>query len=462
MSITIRLLLCLCAGCFVATASAKVQWAPLERDTIFTIEGVSYSSKAVNTLVGAVQSQNTSVTTGSMIEGIIENALLYRSLTGANPIPGESKKHADENDHDDHAGHSHNLGLASGVQKEYAQLLGRVLAYNPDKALQANLLNNKTYDEQRLRSLLSISSDTVKAKKGMISETIGSEQAETLEDFAVAWFKIADDVQSVSLWDVYSVSNVHDRTAIRRADKTAIAKVSREIIATKLHEQAIAAKYQWLRADFSDLEKMVLHKQFKQAYLKESGIVQDLHHDSALLNGFKVKVTNAEVDAYYSEHQEDFVQVGSVIARHITVRTQKEADQVYEKINDGMSFDAAVKAYSIAEDKHNTIPGELGFINKNDKSLTFVKKLALIQPVGKASTPYRMLDGKTYELLWIDEKKPQQIPLSDKSVRNEIETILAREKSMAHYESLRKQLVSEANIVLNRYMVPEAVYGIEK
>ncbi|MBR2611469.1 MAG: peptidyl-prolyl cis-trans isomerase, partial [Clostridia bacterium] len=60
-----------------------------------------------------------------------------------------------------------------------------------------------------------------------------------------------------------------------------------------------------------------------------------------------VKVTDEEVEAFYNEHPEAFMQGETVNASHILVATEEEALSVYAKIAGGeMTFEDAAKEYS--------------------------------------------------------------------------------------------------------------------
>ena len=148
-------------------------------------------------------------------------------------------------------------------------------------------------------------------------------------------------------------------------------------------------------------------------------------------------------------NQNEFIQVSRVKARHITLANQQDADNVYQQLQQGMKFSEAIKLYSIAPDKADNPSGQLGLINKNSKNLTFRQKLALIQPVDKASTPYRMLDGNSYEILIVDEKSPEFLPLTDKSVRASIVNKLARLKAATHLEKVKNRLVILSDVKIN-------------
>ncbi len=59
-----------------------------------------------------------------------------------------------------------------------------------------------------------------------------------------------------------------------------------------------------------------------------------------------VKVTDAEVKAYYDAHPQNFTQPQSRVVRHILVKSKALADKLYSQIKNGGDFAALAKKYS--------------------------------------------------------------------------------------------------------------------
>lgn len=394
-----------------------------------------------------------------LIKGVIENHLLA--------LAADDEAHAGENEHsDDHsaghsAGHSdehskahdHTLGLYSETYSEYRELLSLLSVTKPPfKAEQVMVplgdRNNLTESIERLLG----SGQTIHDEhhEGAVNRIqvrgeFSDEYIALAKKTVVGRYQLPGEaVTPVFYWDVYLAQSIKNRSKVGRGDVGSIKQGVHDLVDLKLLEQYVKKSKALTDQDLSTLWQIVWDKQYKQQYYLETGIVMDLHHDQPLLNRFKRTVTDADIEKYYLEHRADFIQVGSVVARHITVATQTKADFVYEKLRSGMSFDKAVERYSLSKDG-----GSLGFINKNDKNLSFVKKLALIQAVGRVSTPYRMLDGKSYEIILVDKKEPEPLPLSDKSVRNQITNTLAVRKAKSDLQQSFSRWFNKHDIVLN-------------
>jgi len=457
----------LMGGLLPAAAIGDVAIAGLDKDIAFSIDGNVFTYRGYQQFHSlALQQQSKrrgsapvldSAAGGeSLLKGLIENHLLSLSANEgtddhsdhAGHSDDHEDEHADEHSNDD--GHGHEIELYVDTYDEYRDLLALLLKKKPSLVFEQVVVAKKATDnlseslEKLLRSGQAAQS-SVKNNRIVSQESFSESQEEQAKELVVGQYQIPkQDVTSVFYWDVYRIQSVQNKAKVRRGDLASIQKGVKEWVGMKLLEHELKETAQFTESDLHTLWKFVWDKQYKQQYYLETGIVMDLHHDQPRLEAFKRRVTKDEIARYYQEHQAEFVQVGSVVARHITVATQEKADLVYAELNKGLDFDEAVKRYSLSNDG-----GQLGFINKNDKKLSFVKKLALIQAVAKVSTPYRMLDGKSYEILLVDKKQPEPLPLTDKSVQNQIANTLAVTKAKLDLESSLSHWSKKHNITLN-------------
>jgi parvulin-like peptidyl-prolyl isomerase len=91
--------------------------------------------------------------------------------------------------------------------------------------------------------------------------------------------------------------------------------------------------------------------QLKAQGLTEAQIMQDLHAQilsEKLYNKVTadVKVTDADIKAYYTSHKTDYSQAASRDVRHILVNNKKLADQLYAQLKGGADFAKLAKKYS--------------------------------------------------------------------------------------------------------------------
>jgi parvulin-like peptidyl-prolyl isomerase len=91
--------------------------------------------------------------------------------------------------------------------------------------------------------------------------------------------------------------------------------------------------------------------QLKAQGLTEPQILQDLHAQllsEKLYNKVtaNVKVTDADISAYYNQHKSDYSQAASRDVRHILVNNKKLADRLESQLKSGASFATLAKKYS--------------------------------------------------------------------------------------------------------------------
>ena len=131
-------------------------------------------------------------------------------------------------------------------------------------------------------------------------------------------------------------------------------------------------------------------------------------------------------------------------AAHIRLSDQASADRVYAELQAGLAFDEAVRRYSVSDDKSRELPGDLGLIRHDDPGLDFLHKAALIQKANTVSQP--MLIDAHFEIIQVRAREDLQLPLSDPSVRFEVNQGLAREKLGKQFDARLQALLSAAKV----------------
>ena len=199
----------------------------------------------------------------------------------------------------------------------------------------------------------------------------------------------------------------------------------------------------------SAIRTIIQDKHIRMRYSVQSGLVSELHAAEPSLKAQSKKVSDADIEAYYIKHPELFSQVDEVKAQHIKLSSQQQADEVYAILQAGMDFSKAVEQWSIATDKHLAVPGDLGLIKNGDRSIRLVKKIALLQPLGAVSRPFRIpQDG--WHIFYLSQRTEQILPLADKSVQHSIRRAVAREQIRISHASLLQNLLQQADININK------------
>ena len=149
-----------------------------------------------------------------------------------------------------------------------------------------------------------------------------------------------------------------------------------------------------------------------------------------------VKVTDEEVEAFYNEHPEAFMQGETVNASHILVATEEEALSVYAKISSGeMTFEDAAKEYSSCPSKENG--GSLGDFGRGQMVPEFDTAVFAMEVGEVTATPVKTQFG--FHLIRLNGKNPStQVALDE--IREALKGKLLEEKQQQAYESRVNQL----------------------
>jgi parvulin-like peptidyl-prolyl isomerase len=124
----------------------------------------------------------------------------------------------------------------------------------------------------------------------------------------------------------------------------------------------------------------------------------------------KVKVTEADIKAYYDSHEAQFMQPESREVEHILVKTKSLADEIYAKLKNGADFAALAKKYSQdpgSKDKGGKFTAYKGKTVKPFDTFVFSAK------VGELSHPIKTSFGWHVIKVLSDTKPPAPQPLTE-------------------------------------------------
>jgi len=155
----------------------------------------------------------------------------------------------------------------------------------------------------------------------------------------------------------------------------------------------------------------------------------------------RIKVTEEEMKAFFEENKEDFAQEEQVKARHILVATEKEAQEIKDKLAKAEDFAALAKEYSTDDSTKNN-GGQLGFFNRGDMVPEF-EKAAFALAVGEISAPVKTEYG--YHLIKVEEKKEAAAPNYEKS-KADIKEYLFNQKLQQEYNPWLQEVSADYEI----------------
>ena len=158
----------------------------------------------------------------------------------------------------------------------------------------------------------------------------------------------------------------------------------------------------------------------------------------------EVTVSEEEVKDYYNANIEKFNEGESVTAKHILVDTEEVAADLYEKIENGMSFEYAALKFSSCPSKDEG--GNLGTFTRG-KMVPEFEDAAFSLEVGVVSKPVKTQFG--YHLIKVEEKKEgSTTPFEQvkESIYNNILQERQNYKYLSANEELKKKFVVTVNI----------------
>jgi foldase protein PrsA len=140
----------------------------------------------------------------------------------------------------------------------------------------------------------------------------------------------------------------------------------------------------------------------------------------------KVKVTDAEIKAYYDSHKAQYQQPESREVRHIVVKKKALADELYAKLKNGADFEALAKKYT--EDATSKPDGGKLTAYKG-KTVPQFDKFVFSAKVGELSHPIKTSFGWHVIEVLSDTKPAAAQPLSE--AKDAISSSLLQEQQNA-------------------------------
>jgi foldase protein PrsA len=140
----------------------------------------------------------------------------------------------------------------------------------------------------------------------------------------------------------------------------------------------------------------------------------------------KVKVTDAAIQAYYSNHKSDYKQPESRDVRHILVKKKALADKLYNQIKGGADFAQLARRYS--QDTGSKADGG-NFTAYKGKTVAPFDKFVFDSDKGDLSKPIKTEFGWHIIEILSDVKPPSTTPLKD--VKETIRPTLLQQRQKA-------------------------------
>ena len=121
-------------------------------------------------------------------------------------------------------------------------------------------------------------------------------------------------------------------------------------------------------------------------------------------------ISDSEANKYYQEHKKEFVKPESLHARHILVKTQKEAEDIIKELSKLKGEELKKKFIELAKEK------SIGPSGKNGGDLGYFGKGAMVKPFNDAAFALKVGEitkepVKTqfgYHVIYLEDRKPEK------------------------------------------------------
>ena len=385
------------------------------------INDVLLPGKSIGLLEQALTRIKFNTDKATLRQGLVENHLLARAVEA-------ELSQANRQD------------LDALVEAEAANLIEQVYGAKLQHDIVPFLREPQALSSARLREVLAPKTQGVVLNSLWLSET---QQAAAAQVELISWQFPGQPRQRLDLLTLYQGTSVQGQVELQQGNLSFMAQLVREqaqrdYLWYQLGQQGFSA------AEQQGVRQLVRDKLVRHKYLHQIGLYSDFHHETESLKQLARQVSDAQADAYYQRHLAEYRNVAQVQAAHIRLADQATADRVYAELQQGLDFTQAVQRYSLSADKQQPLPGDLGLIRHDDPQLDFLRKAALIQKADTLSQPM-LIDG-AFEILQVRSREDRQLPLSDPSVRYEVNQAVAREQLARQFEARLQALVAAAKV----------------
>lgn len=336
--------------------------------------------------------------------------------------------------------HKYRRDLDALVEREAANLIEQVYGRQFDHEVQPFLRQPQALGSERLRQILAA------PQQGVVLDSLqlsAAQRAEAQALVLIVWQFPGGPPRELNLLQLYQDDNVQGQVELQQGNLAYLAEqvrqqALRDYLWYQLGEKGFSA------AEQAGLRRLVRDKLVRHKYLHQLGLHNDFHHETDNLRQRAALVGDADAQAYYRRNLQLFRNVAQVRAAHIRLADQATADRVHAELQQGLDFSEAVRRYSLAADKTRTPPGDLGPIRVQDGQLDFLRKTALLQKAGSISQPM-LIDGG-FEIVQVRTREDHQLPLSDPSVRHEVNQAVAKEQLTREFQQRLDALLANARV----------------
>ncbi len=181
----------------------------------------------------------------------------------------------------------------------------------------------------------------------------------------------------------------------------------------------------------------------------------------------KIKITDADLEKYYSEHKEDYIEPEKVVVTEITLKDEAKAKEVLEKIKSGADFTELAKEMDSKGESFGPGAGNGGKTrpfsrDSYSSAKEFVETAFKLKPGEMSDIIVQPLGQDTYYMIIrVDEHNPsRQKELSE--VKDQVESSVEREKKKERLYQWLDEVKKERKFQLFTERIPKVPEKVEE
>ncbi|MBP8717621.1 MAG: peptidyl-prolyl cis-trans isomerase [Candidatus Atribacteria bacterium] len=164
----------------------------------------------------------------------------------------------------------------------------------------------------------------------------------------------------------------------------------------------------------------------------------------------KTLLSDDDIELYYEENKENYWKEEEIHAFDILIETREQAEEVRQKLEEGMDFSILAQESSIASSAAQG--GDIGFISKGTLTAEIEEQLFLLNP-GDISDIIPTEKG--FHIFKVIEKNPAHY-LALEEVKEEIKYQLLPQKQQQAFDQYLKEIEEQAIIEKNLELLKES------
>jgi len=276
-------------------------------------------------------------------------------------------------------------------------------------------------------------------------------ETQPTEDAVLA--KIGKDRISLSQI-IKDISEMQAWKQDRYKDKEGKAKYLNELVEGKL---ITLAAYDQKLQDDAEISRQV--KEYKDQLMLKELVKQEVDD--------KIKIEDADIQKYYDEHKEDYVDPEKIVVTEVTLKDEEKAREILEQIKNGGDFTEIAKELDAKGESFGPGMGKEGktnpFSTKSYSSAKEFTEIAFNLKVGEVSDLFTQPMGQeTYQMII---RKDEEMPSRQKEldeVKDNVKREVEREKKRARIEEWLDGMKKEMKFEIFADKIPAPVVEEEK